>query len=117
MSRFKITGNKKCAADNSYRFNSNNSFLNFPYITCSVAPAVPVAPVGPVAPAVPVAPVGPVGPVVPAVPVAPVGPVGPVAPAVPVAPVGPVGPVGAVTYGICLFVCPRKSAGAFEINL
>ena len=27
------------------------------------------------------------------------------------------GPVGAVTYGICLFACPRKSAGAFEINL
>lgn len=25
--------------------------------------------------------------------------------------------VGAVTYGIRLFVCPRKSAGAFEINL
>ena len=29
----------------------------------------------------------------------------------------PTGPVGAVTYGICLFVCPRKSAGAFEIKL
>ena len=41
-------------------------------------------------------------------------PAGPVAPVVPVAPAGP---VGAVTYGICLFVCPRKSAGAFEINL
>lgn len=25
--------------------------------------------------------------------------------------------VGAVTYGIYLFVCPRKSAGAFEMNL
>ena len=68
----------------------------------SEIPAVPAAPVGPVAP---VAPVGPVGPVAP---VAPVGPVGPVA---------PVAPVGAVTYGICLFVCPRKSAGAFEMNL
>ena len=35
----------------------------------------------------------------------------------PAGPVAPVAPVGAVTYGICLFVCPRKSAGAFEINL
>lgn len=41
-------------------------------------------------------------------------PAGPVAP---VAPVAPAGPVGAVTYGIYLFVCPRKSAGAFEMNL
>ena len=41
------------------------------------------------------------------------------APAVtsPAGPVGPVGPVGAVTYGICLFVCPQKSADAFDINL
>lgn len=35
----------------------------------------------------------------------------------PAGPVAPVAPVGAVTYGIRLFVCPRKSAGAFEINL
>ena len=41
----------------------------------------------------------------------------PVAPVGPVTPVGPVAPVGAVTYGIYLFVCPRKSAGAFEMNL
>ena len=44
-------------------------------------------------------------------------PVAPVAPWGPVGPCGPVAPVGAVTYGICLFVCPRKSAGAFEMNL
>lgn len=24
---------------------------------------------------------------------------------------------GAVTYGICLFVCPQKGAGAFRMNL
>lgn len=35
----------------------------------------------------------------------------------PAGPVAPVAPVGAVTYGIYLFVCPRKSAGAFEMNL
>ena len=81
------------AKQNERPVDFSERLVCFPYGTCSVAPVAPVIPVGPVAPVAPVIPVG------------------------PVVPVGPVAPVGAVTYGICLFVCPRKSAGAFEINL
>ena len=95
-------------------------------LAAPVGPVAPVAPVAPAAPAAPVAPWGivksstaasgvPVFVTVACVPGCAVVTVPTVT--VAAAPAAPVGPVGAVTYGICLFVCPWKSAGAFEMNL